>query len=279
MGILKKYLFLLILLSGTACSHTLDYMGMVYTETGIEDRFEQSLEWNAGEQRTLPAPAGAYRLIFTGDSHMGGTVNLLKVFNVAAAEDAVLMTIAGDVTTGNEEDYETAYALLSDDHPFDIAVVAGNHDIYFGGWEFYHEYFGSSSYTIEIQSGTSTDLLIFLDSASGTLGNRQFDWLSAILEKRSDYRYVLVCTHLNFFRNRLTASTNPLNQELLSLLDLFEKNKVNFVVSGHDHLRNIEQFGHSTYITLDALEDDFSFASYLDVEIGPSGITYNFMEL
>ncbi|MFZ5941213.1 MAG: metallophosphoesterase family protein [Bacteroidota bacterium] len=267
------------LLLTAACSHELDTIGMFYTPDTADQRFSESMEYNATHPRTVMAPANSYKIIFTGDSHVGGTVHLEKVLGIAADSSAVCLVIAGDVTTGNEEDYLTASELLGEPRPFDIAVTAGNHDLYFGGWEYFREHFGSSAYALTVNSGTESDLYLFLDSGSGTLGSLQTAWLKEQLANREAYRYVVVVTHLNFFRNRFTSSTNPLNQEVLALLDLFERSKVNLVMMGHDHLRYEDRFGHATYITMDALVDDFPGASYVLVTAGTDGIVYRFEEL
>jgi len=276
---MKTCLALLVLLALTGCGHELDFKGMVWTEVSVEERFEQSVAWNESHPRLLTAPASSYTIVFTGDTHIGGLDNLNQVLANAENEAAVFLAIAGDVTTGNEDDYQVASTALSASFPFDIAVTCGNHDLYFGGWEWFHNYFGSASYTIEVQAGTASDLYIFLDTGSGTLGSSQFSWLKDVLSTSEDYRHVVVTTHVNFFRNRFTGSTNPLNQEILAMLDLFESHKVDLVITGHDHLRYIDTFGHCTYITMDALVDGFSEASWLKIQVGDDELAYSFNAL
>ena len=51
------------------------------------------------------------------------------------------------------------------------------------------------------------------------------------------------------------------------------------VINGHDHLRNVLEFGKTTHITMDAAFDGFEKASYLTLTIDNNGIGYEFNEL
>jgi 3',5'-cyclic AMP phosphodiesterase CpdA len=189
------------------------------------------------------------------------------------------MVIAGDVTTGKKDDYTVLDSVLQSTTFVQTCLVAGNHDLYFDGWKSFHEMFGSSTYTMQVNTADSSDLFIFLDSGSGTLGTLQLDWLKNLLQtERANYRHVIITTHLNFFRNRMTGSTNPLNEELLVLLDLFERHKVDLLVSGHDHDRYLEVFGHTQYLTLDAMVDEAKQASYMKLTVNGDGLDYQFIK-
>jgi len=161
-----------------------------------------------------------------------------------------------------------------------ICLVPGNHDLYFGGWESFFDLFGASSYTFSVNRSSSSDLFIFLDSGGGTLGNLQLEWLKELLESdREKYNHVIIVTHVNFFRSHFTHSTNILNEELLFLIDLNARYKVDMVIQGHDHKRYVEQMGHTTYLTLDALKDGTKNASYMELNISESGLNYTFVNL
>ena len=51
------------------------------------------------------------------------------------------------------------------------------------------------------------------------------------------------------------------------------------VVTGHDHLKNDVILGNTTHITMDALEDDFEDAGYLNLSIKQGKIEYEFVNL
>jgi len=134
----------------------------------------------------------------------------------------------------------------------------------FDGWKHFSRLFGSSVYYFTIATPTKEDLYICLDSGSGTLGKSQLKWLKNLLENsRSAHDLCVIFTHVNFFRDRHTLSTNPLTKELLVLIDLFEQHRVNMVIMGHDHVRAVNVLGNTTYLTLDALLSALHNSSYI----------------
>jgi len=159
-------------------------------------------------------------------------------------------------------------------------LLVGNHDLYFDGWKIFYNYFGSSTYYFTVQTPTNNDLYICLDSGSGTLGSKQLSWLKNVLSsKRANYRNCVVFSHVNFFRNRHKGSTNPPIEELYVLLDLFNQYKVNMVISGHDHIRFINNFGCTTYITTDGLLDSNPNASFLKLKVDNENLNYEYVKL
>ena len=173
----------------------------------------------------------------------------------------------GDIVTGQKYDYDSLRNHLPTDSTR-YFMVAGNHDLFFDGWKTFYEYFGSSTYYFTVTTPADSDLFICLESGSGTLGADQLDWLKNILTTiRSQYRRCIVFSHVNLFREHRTSSTNVMTDEIRILLDLFAKNNVDMTFSGHDHRRSTEVFGNTTYVTLDALKDGFSEASYLQLKI------------
>jgi hypothetical protein len=54
---------------------------------------------------------------------------------------------------------------------------------------------------------------------------------------------------------------------------------VKYIISGHDHYRSINEFGKSTYITLDALLDGFPEASFLKLKVTANKADYEFQAL
>lgn len=264
----------------TGCSYDLDVGGVISTESSANERFNESMMWNAINSPRLSGTFGhEYKMYFGGDSHVGGTENLQHLIKVANDSLAMAMVIAGDVSTGRPEDFVVLDSILTLTTKVPNCLVVGNHDLYFNGWRSFYKHFGSSTYTMEVVTADSTDLYIFLDTGGGTLGSLQLKWLQGLLEtKRDQYRYVVVSTHLNFFRNRMTGSTNPLNEEIMVLLDLFDRTGVNLLISGHDHDRYIEEFGYMSYITLDAMVDGVEQASYMVLSVDEDGLEYEFVK-
>ncbi|MFW5835368.1 MAG: hypothetical protein ACOCU3_00285, partial [bacterium] len=76
-----------------------------------------------------------------------------------------------------------------------------------------------------------------------------------------------------------TSSTTPNVEELRVLMDLCIEHRVDMVVAGHDHKKNVVQFGGTTHITMDALKDGYEDAGYLVLDIGPASAAYEFVQL
>lgn len=276
------FIVLFILVSQTSC-FDVDFRGMFYSSIDVNKRFSDSQIWNENHDlQKIKIEGDEYKFIVAGDSHVGGTENLKVLIEEANKPEYAFFSICGDVTTGKKDDYEVFNNTLTQFCSSKYFLIAGNHDLYFKGWETYFEIFGSSSYYAEIETNNSIDLLIFLDTGSATLGKNQTEWLEDLLEnKREKYRKCFIFSHVNFFRvwGRKSGSTNFLIEELEYLLALFHENNVDFVFSGHDHRRYEVEFGSTKYITLDALKDEHKTPSYLVVESKNDEISYHFVEI
>ncbi len=239
------------------------------------------MDWNnTHSYREISVLSDDYLILSAGDSHVGGTKNLDSFFNIAKSNNVAAVVMAGDLTTGHENDYTVFEQHLPSQYSLPVFLIAGNHDLFFNGWREFYSRFGSSSYLFTIKTPNATDLIICLETGSGTLGNRQLDWLIKILEtQRAGYRHCMVFTHNNFFRSRHTESTNPPVEELQVLLELFAKHHVDMVITGHDHKKDTEVFGNTTYIIMDALKDGESNAGYFQIRVKNGGIGYKFENL
>lgn len=267
-----------LLLNG--CAYDLDLKGFLGTSEAVNHRFQSSMEWTVlNQEYEITVDSTAYTFLVGGDSHVGTIINIEKMLQIAVAQGALAVSVAGDVTTGREEGLIRTDSLFRKYPEVAKFIIPGNHDLYFNAWERYFELFGPSVYTLRVISGEEADLFVFLDTGSGTVGLEQFTWLESLLEEESEsYRNIIIITHLNFFRNRMTGSTNPLNEEVMTLLDLFAEHSIQLVIQGHDHKRYITEFGETTYLTLDALKDGVKNASYLELRINEENISTVFHE-
>ncbi len=271
---------LLLWFLATSCLEDVDFSGFVTNDTPVNERFEQSQQWNRqNPQRTRGTSEDSYQLFVAADVHIGGTRNFNQFIHAGVQSNVQAFILAGDVVTGHKHDYDTLKNHLQKIPSIPVFMVTGNHDLYFKGWDYFYSYFGSSTYTVTMETPGGNDLLIFLDTGSGTVGRDQLAWLQKTLTTRNNYRHCIVVTHNNFFRARHTTSTNLQLDELHLLLDWFYDFKVDMVIMGHDHRHSIEQFGPTTYITMDALLDGFKHASYLSLQVTADGISYTFNQL
>jgi|WetSurMetagenome_2_1015567.scaffolds.fasta_scaffold00180_8 UDP-2,3-diacylglucosamine pyrophosphatase LpxH len=283
MGAINKIVRVILLLTSFFCvsCEDVDITGFFYNNNPVNDRVKESLKWNETNPRQSIAVAGTeYTLLIAGDSHVGGTVNLSTFLNRANTTGASAIIIVGDLTTGHKEDYDLFKQVVDTKNSLPAFFVVGNHDLFFDGWKAYFDYFGSSTYSFKVYTSNATDLYICLDTGSGTLGSRQLEWVTSLLEKeRKNVRYCIVSTHVNFIREHRTSSTNILVEELRAIIDLCYKYSIDLVVTGHDHNRSEQYFVMTHFITLDALEDDFENASYLTLHVKEDGLVSTFTGL
>jgi predicted phosphodiesterase len=271
--IIKRFpLMAAILFMLSACSKTDD------SGETANQRFIESMDWNQTHLfREIIVSNDEYSILSMSDSHVGSTKNLDRFLNIAEKQNATAVVMAGDLTTGKAEDYSVFEKHLPPGDSLAYFCLLGNHDLHYNGWKNFYAGFGSASYLFTVQTPVATDLFICLDTSGGTLGDMQLDWLRNILQTmRSEYRHCMVFTHNNFFRSRHTDSTNPLEEELTTLVDLFTKYRVDMVITGHDHLQNKTVFGITTYIIMDAIKDGQSNAGYFRIKLKNGNIEYAF---
>ena len=270
--------FSAIILTLAGCSKDPD---LLTSNESVNQRFSQSMAWNSNHPfREIVVPSDDYSVLSGADSHVGSTINLDRFFKIAETTHASAVVMPGDLTTGKREDWGVFAQHLPNHDSLALFLIAGNHDLHFGGWEEFFTRFGSSCYLFTIETPAATDLFICLDTAEGTLGEKQLEWLTNILEtSRQNYRHCFIFTHNNFFRTRQTESTNPLVEEMHVLLELFTVYHVDMVITGHDHLRDDELFGVTRYIVLDPLKDDAGNAGYFQLKVKNSNIEYEFETL
>jgi len=264
----------------SACEE-LDPAGMFVPDVPVNQRFDQSMEWNAQHPyREIVVPSDNYLILSLADCHVGGTKNLGIVLGKAGTAKASAVVMAGDLTTGHSEDYSVFQQYLPDQDSLPTFQTAGNHDLFFDGWNEFHKLLGSSTYIFTVKTPEASDLFICLDTGSGTLGDRQLAWLTNILETlRPEYRHCIIFTHNNIFRPRHVESTSLLTEELHVLIELFTRHNVEMVITGHDHKQDASLFGLTTYIILDPLVDDSDDPGYLELRVNNDNLDYKFMSL
>lgn len=271
-------LFVGISLTFTTCSKEGDNDNIFASNKTANQRFKQSMEWNSLHpyHETLIS-SDDYFILSMADSHVGGTINLDAFFDIAKTTKASAVVMVGDLTSGQTKDYDIFERHLPPQDSLLSFIIIGNHDLWYKGWEEFYSRFGSSTYLFTIKTTVATDLFICLDSGGGTLGDKQLEWLSSLLQSsRQKYRRCLVFTHDNLFRIRHTTSTNPSVEELHVLIEIFTENIVDMVVTGHDHEPDASLFGITRYIQMDALKDGLDNAGYFKIIINNGIIDYKF---
>lgn len=124
------------------------------------------------------------------------------------------------------------------------------------------------------------DLFVVFDSADGTVGKKQLDWLRETLAwaEKQDFRHLVACTHTNFFKrdNSQGHSSNYTQEETYALLNLFTSHGVDMIWTGHDHCREITHVKGMTSISVDSMKDEDKEPYYMLVSMGEK-IEYEFV--
>ena len=284
---------ILVFASFVACGPEarLDLIGnIVGTSPRIDQRLADSEKYNATHPFvTLKAADEAYHVYVCTDTHITTEVARWQSFITTYRQD-MLCPVAihlGDIVDAQnhfDEVYNAFAAMpknpLKDDT---LMVVAGNHDICFSQWPAFVETFKTSTYyfIVETPQGKQ-DLYIMFDSADGTVGTQQLNWLKSVLDwaDKEDFRHIVACSHTHFFKrdNSQGIATNYTLEETYALLNLFQSHGVDMVWTGHDHSREVTPYKDMTCIIVDSMTAHDKAPHYMLVTMGNT-ITYNFVPL
>ena len=264
--------------------NTFDIVGFV-APTGdvVNSRFEQSMSLSGDKATAHIEAEEAYLVYVCTDPHIGKTSTNLQKFASLMRNDhsAPLGIVLGDCT--ELQGAMTTYAeAIKSDSEAPIFSLIGNHDLYFSGWEDFRSLLGPSVYWFEVAHSSGSDLFIALDSASGTLGRKQMEWLKGFLTgQRHMYRHCVILTHTNLFYtdNSQTGSGNMAMEETHALLDLFSRNNVTLCLQGHDHYREDLTFDGVRYTIVGTIRDEADKPEYLIIRLSDNGTEYIWKEL
>ena len=291
----KNYLYIAAALLLSACSEdsTLDIAGM-FSPNGevVNTRFEQSMAYNQSRGIiSLDMGADEYMVYVCTDSHITRRSHQNLDYFIAQykAETAPKVAVhLGDVIDA-QKNLPCADSILhfaGQTIADTIFVTPGNHDIYFKQWQEFRQFFKTGTYWFETRNGAKKlDLFICLDSAEGTLGDKQTEWLRNLLEAKSKegYRRMIVFTHTHLWKldSSQGHTSNMALEETYEITSLLAQYKIPYVWSGHQHARQSVVFKGVNYLVLNATKDTEKGQSYMTARIGDD-ITYqhiNYPEL
>ena len=163
---------------GLACDWDLSQS---FVHPSVEDRVRASLAGDFGTPVPPSVNPDSFRFALFGDPQVksDGVHRLDRFREDVAARDIDFFCVLGDLThDATAAEVELIKAAL-DSIGIPYYATAGNHDLYQAdGWQLFTDNFGPSCYAITIGDVLK---LILLDTASGTIGPTQFDWLEAEL--------------------------------------------------------------------------------------------------
>lgn len=288
---MKKNIGLWILACGVifAACERLDMVGMFAgSSPTIDERWEESMAYNqeAGFD-TLYAVAEDYHLYVCTDTHITKKRNRWEHFIASYRADKLCPVAVhlGDIIDAKTDVAYVEEALApqvegTNKHDT-LMAVCGNHDIYFQLWEKFLRVFKTSTYYFVVQTPAGKqDLFIVYDSADGTVGSKQLQWLENTLKwaDTQNFRHIVACTHTHFFKRDGSQghTSNYTIEETYALLNLFTQHNVKMVWSGHDHSREITQVKGMTCIVVDSMTEHDEHPYYMLVTMGDK-IDYEFI--
>jgi predicted phosphodiesterase len=240
---------------------------------------ESSWDGDVMAQTKTPYLGSSYSFIVAADTHIkeGGTPpdygeRYAQLRKRLLPSDRFIV-ITGDCTDVGNRAQIKKFRTISENMGRPFYPVLGNHDIYHSGFSNWKELIGSSVYRIDGDSA----MLLMLDSANGTLGARQINWVKKNMAARNPgQKNIFVFSHMNLFTAE-TFSFNSLEQltdirERARLLSLFS-GKADMVFTGHTHLRVINKVGGVAYISVDVFRDTGAFVR---VYVDGGNIRYTF---
>jgi 3',5'-cyclic-AMP phosphodiesterase len=270
-GAVLKNIFVLLLIllvfSATSCI-PVDISGLVVS-SDVDKRFNEST--TQLEKANLSIPESNFSFIVITDTHVYQrmNVNLDTLRSKILPEDKFILA-CGDITQcGSTEDFQSFCNYMNQINlPYYTAI--GNHDLYFGGWPNYKQILGRSCYSLT--AGPAK--IISMDSANGTIGHKQKEWLEGVLRTKTE-PLCFVMTHFEFF----SPTADSLQQytdieEIYYLMHLFETYGVNYVFMGHSHIYNHRQVNNVHYLNLADLVADGHPKEFIRVHVTGSNITY-----
>lgn len=215
----------------------------IATRPTVEDRVLDNLSSEPPAPVPVPVNSDSFRFAVFGDPQVRhDNKNALGRFRQDVAELGIdFFCVLGDLTNDATADEADSIKLDLDRVGIPYYVTIGNHDLYqASAWERFRETYGPSCYTVVIADRLK---LIFLDTADGTLGPTQFDWLETELRNSANIKIVL--THYPVYDGE-----KPIQWRLASTAErtkvqaMLEKYGVYAWCAGHIHgLRDTEVDG------------------------------------
>ena len=247
----------------TSCEY--DFQNAFYRSKDTDSRTKTCITLDDSQ---IPHPSSdIYTVAIFSDIHFGGKQatrheqDFLNWLTKAKADGNCpeFCICLGDIAEhGKESEFATynkfcgqVEAILGDGKVYN---VLGNHDLYNNGWNHYNQMIfpNSSFYTFK----TKKFSWYCIDSASGTLGKKQFDKLKALFAQDSAPKIII--THIPAYGNPLNymgyfSFQNTYETDML--LTLYSKNNVKIVTCGHIHQSYKNYFNTFVELTVPSITE------------------------
>jgi hypothetical protein len=266
-----------ILLALCACEWDL---WAIATRPSVEVRVQESLSGNPPAPGPVAVDPDSFRFAVFGDPQIGRDYqSSLGRFKEEVGDRGIgFFCVLGDLTNDATPDECDSIKYQLDRVGIPYYATIGNHDLYqAGAWERFKDEYGPSCYQVVIADRIK---LLFLDTADGTLGPTQFDWLET--ELRDDRFVKLVLTHFPvYYGERLALARLASPAERAKVQSLLQRFGVFAWCAGHIHgLRHI-QVGTVYHLTCGAMASDLDYGDpgYLLLTFADDSLSWEFVDL
>ncbi len=215
-----------------------------------------------------PPGTNSFSFAVMGDTHVGNPDGDIfrEAVEDASNNGAAFVVVAGDISDNGEKGQFTQFVNILNENSMEYRVAIGNHDIFFNGWKHYRKIIGKSIYSIDADNVH----LVFLDSANGTFGVKQLEWLEKDL-KNSSARHTIVITHFPPWVGNFSSLFKLSSEEEASIFkDILYRYNVDYMFSAHYHGYQKTKIGKTTYIVsggANGVLDPGEFKHYIRVTV------------
>jgi len=221
-----------------------------------------------------PANPSVFSFSALGDTHIGssGGNQLVHALQVSQADGDAFAIVAGDDSnTGQESELNTFESQIAS-VGMTVYPAIGNHDIFFGGWDHYKAIIGRSIYSFDAGVVHFT----FLDTANGTFGEQQLEWLKLDLSTTAQTLKIVVF-HFPIVKGEFSTIYKIASDEEATIFkSIMRQYGVQLVISGHYHGYGDSTIGGTRYIVSGACNNILEIGGtpeYVKVSINGSSIT------
>lgn len=245
------------------------------SRSGPSQRFVESSALTAPVTNIAVTDPNNFSFAAVGDLHIGGggTSRLTNILQQADAQGAEFSILLGDIVDkGAEIDFaavDTAANALG--YAARLVTVVGNHDIFYDGWTHWKQHWGPSHYRVTVGNAR----FFILDTADGTLGEDQMDWLEAQLAQPWT-GHTFLCSHYGPDAPNYLRLANA--DEAVQFMAVAKKYGVTASLAAHYHSYLKKQISGVDYVIagggggkrMDPIHDFF----FVLVKVNGSTVTY-----
>jgi 3',5'-cyclic AMP phosphodiesterase CpdA len=262
------------------CACEWDLWGIV-TRPTVEDRVKENLSGEPPAPGPVAVNPDSFRFAVFGDPQVGHDYlsSLGRFKQEVADRDIDFFCVLGDLTNDATPDEVDSTKAQLDRVGIPFYATIGNHDFYQAdGWQRFKENYGPSCFPVVIADRIK---LIFLDTADGTLGPTQFDWLDSEL---ADDRFTkIVLTHYPVFDGEKPIMWRLASDaERVKVQSLLERYGAYAWCAGHIHGLRHTQVDSVHHFTCGAMAPgvlDYGNPGYLLFTFAHDSLSWQFEEL